>query len=159
VSPVGSAAADQLGQVRIGMTRAQVRAAYAIAPQRLGTEVDVFCVGPSAIRVGYGSPQPKSGGRIHRDRQRDPVVWASTRSSIYDVAGVRIGTTRRAAMRLLPRAHALTIRRERWYFARTRDAVAAIRFAHGAVTEVAVASSLVASTRRGQIALVRRYAT
>jgi hypothetical protein len=152
----GKLSRSTLGLVRLGMTRAQARAAYPGSSLRSGRNRDFFCVSPSGIRVGYPSPKLlASVGRTQRKKLTGRVVWATTANTHYSAAGLRPGVTLARAGGVLSRAKVFTIGGVSWYLSPGRFATTLIKVKGGVVTEVGIALNQLTRSALTEKLLVR----
>ncbi len=153
LAPIGSLAATPscppatgtlggrtLGLIRLGMSRAQVRATGSARTR--GRYWDSVC---SALSVGYASPKLLAGvGRGERRKLRGRVVWVTTTNSHYSAAGLHPGALVARSERALSRGKLFRIGAVRWYVLPGRAATILVEVRGGAVREVGIAQSQVA---------------
>jgi hypothetical protein len=157
----GTARGTRLGPLKLGMTRAQAERALPQSTKRATTSEERFCLTPAGLTVGYSSSKVLATLPA-RDRARyrtTKVVWISTTSAKYTLAGVRPGRKLTAATRRrLKLGKAVTIEHDRWYLA-PHGSVTAILGTHaGSVTTIAIALPQLAHTHTAQRALLRAIA-
>jgi hypothetical protein len=148
----------QLGLIRLGLTRAQARRAFAHSSRRGFVYKDFFCLTPRGIRVGYASPKllhilPTSAARLLSQR----VVWASTSNPYYAIDGIRYGTTLSAAEQRLPHGTLLHIGLNDWYLAPAGSATAVLKVRHSLVEEVGIADRRLTQTRRDRLIVMESF--
>lgn len=142
--------------MRLGMSRTQVRRAYAGHARRSGSFRDVFCVAAAGIEVGYPNAGLLHGlGRHARARLQGTAVWASTSNPFYALDGIRTGASGADAVaRLRPTAQARADQTT-WYLARHGGVISMVKVRRGAVLELAIAISALTPDRRHRSTLVR----
>jgi hypothetical protein len=148
-----------LGRVRLGITRAQARAAYAGSSVRAGAHEDVFCLTPSGVDAGYPTARLlallDSGVRAQLDGR---VIWAATANARYAIDGVRPGATLAAARRALPGGKVLAGGRSDFYVASAGPVEAVLGLHGGLVAQVAIADKLLTRTSATRAALLASIA-
>ena len=148
--PSGRLAGNDLGLVRLGMTRTQARRAYTHSSTRGRRYEDFFCLSPIGVRVGYASPKllrslPRGRRRAYSGR----VVWASTSDVYYTVRGLRPDTPLSVARRHLRLSKPFPVGRNTWYLAPAGGSTAVLKVRHGLVEEIGIAyRALTPSSRR-----------
>jgi isoquinoline 1-oxidoreductase subunit alpha len=148
---------DTLGLVRLGMTRAQARRAYAASTNRRHDHQDYFCLTPAGVRVGYPSPallRTLPAGERKRFERR--VVWASTANPFYDLHSVRPGQTLAHARKHLKLEGPF---HNDWYLApNSASSTAMLKIRHDIVKEIAIAEKTLTHTHQARGALLRSLA-
>jgi hypothetical protein len=157
----GTARGTRLGPLKLGMTRAQAERALPQSTKHATKSEERFCLTPAGLTVGFASSKVLATLPV-RERARygtTKVVWISTTSAKYTLAGVRPGTKLTAATRRrLKLGKAVTIEHDRWYLA-PHGSVTAILGTHaGSVTTIAIALRQLARTHTAQRALLRAIA-
>jgi hypothetical protein len=158
-SAAGSLAGTRLGAVRLGMTRARARSEFTVSPNRGHRFMDVFCLSPSGIRVGYASPRlrallPKTAWR----RVKGRVVLALTTNSHYSLHGVRPGG--RLSAKLAHRLHAghgYRIGRNTWYLIGNGASRGVLRVQHATILEIGIANKRLTRSRQVAARFLRSF--
>jgi hypothetical protein len=142
--------------VRLEMTRAEARRAFAHSSDRGRHYEDFFCQTPIGVRVGYASPKLLSTlPGAERLRLRNRVVWASTANLFYSVRGIRPGARLRLAARWLHLGKGFHVGLNWWYFAPNGASTALLKVRHGIVQEIGIADKSLTQNRHAQ----RRFIT
>ena len=150
----GSLTGQQLGLVRLGMTRPRVRHAYTHSSNRGKRYEDFFCLTPIGVRVGYGSPAlPKSARR----RLASRVIWASTSSAYYTIQGVRVGATVAAAGKRLHLTGPIHVGLNDWYLAPNGASTAVLKVRRGIIQEIGIGDKALTHTRKAQHAFLTSF--
>lgn len=147
----GRLSGETLGLVRLGQTRKQARHAYTRSSNRGRHYVDFFCLTPIGVRVGYASPAllaTVSGSE--RAALRGRVIWISTSSPHYAVAGIRPGATVAAAAKKLKLGRVFHIGINDWYLAPAGSDTAILKARHGIVEEIGIAAKALTRGRSAQ---------
>ena len=166
-SPIASAAigcpaatgrltGSALGLVRLGMTRAQARAAYRRSTLTSTRYQDLFCVAPTGVRVGY--PSPSVLDTLTSEQRKNlvgQVIWATTANARYGVGSIRPGVKAATAKRALRAARLISTGRVTWYFLAQRPATVLVEIRGGVVLEVGVASKQLTETANADSLLAR----
>lgn len=147
-----------LGRLRLGMTRAQARHAYAHHSNRGRRYQDFFCLNPNGIRVGYASPNllhafPKA----ERRRLLNRVVWASTSNRHYALHGIRPGTKAATATKRLRAGAPFHIGVNFWYLAPSGSSTAVLKVRHGIVEEIGIAEKALTPNRRARYRFMKSF--
>jgi hypothetical protein len=154
----GRAAGTALGRVRLGMTRRQVRHAYARSADRASRYEDVFCLTPVGVHAGYASPKLlQSVPRARRATLQGRLVWIATGSAFYAIDGARVGATLTAARTRLKLGKVLAVGRARWYLAPAGGAMVALKVQGGVVQEIGLAARQLTASRVAQLALLSSF--
>jgi hypothetical protein len=154
----GSLSGMTLGLVRLGMTRGQARGAYTQSSTRGRKYEDFFCLTPIGVRVGYGSPALIHGlARHEREQLADRVVWASTSSAHYSLAGVRVGATIAAAGKTLTLTGPIPIGLNDWYFAPNGSSTAILKVRHGIIEEIGICDKPLTSSHETQLNFLKSF--
>jgi hypothetical protein len=148
-----------LGAVRLGMTRARARREFVASAFHRRRFMDVLCLSPTGIRVGYASPRvrrllPRSAWR----RVRGDVVLALTANPRYAIRGVRPGV--RMSRKLDRRLHAgrgITIGRNTWYLFTNGASRGVLRVQHGRVLEIGIANKRLTRSRHASGRFLRSF--
>jgi len=150
----GKLSGQTLGLVSLGMTRAKARKKYAKSSNRHKRYEDFFCLTPTGVRVGYGSPAlPKSV----RKRFAGRVIWASTSSAYYAVDGIRAGATVAAAGARLKLTAPFHIGLNTWYLAPIGSSTAVLKTRHGLVEEVGIGQKALTKGHKAQLAFLKSF--
>ena len=146
-----------LGQVKLGMTRSQARAAYAHSRRTSTAHRDLFCLTPKGLTAGYPTPRLLALlNKSQRRHLRGRVAWVTTANPRYSVDGITPGAVWSRARRALPRhgvQHAGA-----WYLIRSRGRVELIEVRGGVVREVGIAESALTLRRAQRRALAAALA-
>jgi Secretory lipase len=154
----GKLSGRTLGNVHLGMTRAQARKAYADSSNRGKRYEDFFCLSPIGVRVGYASPKLlRSVPRARRKGLRDRVVWASTSDIFFTVRGVRPGMTVKAARKDLKLEKPFHVGLNYWYLAPNGKSTAVLKVRHGTVEEIGIADKQLTRTRNADRAFLNSF--
>ncbi len=147
-----------LGLVKLGMTRAQARHAYAESSNRGRGYEDFFCLSPNGVRVGYASMVLLESLRPRRrPHYADRVVWASTSNTHYSLRGIRAGDSLHSAVRLLKLSRPYHVGLNIWYFAENGPADAILKVRDGIVEEIGIADKSLCRTDRARRTFVRSF--
>jgi hypothetical protein len=139
----GKVKGSTLGLVHLGMTRHQAAKAFTHSSSRGQKYEQFFCLTPIGVRVGYGSPKlPK--------RYRGKVIWISTSSAHYAVAGVGPGATVTAARAKLKLGKVFVIGLNDWYLAPDGSVTAIFKARGGIMEEIGIAEKALTGTRKAQ---------
>jgi hypothetical protein len=159
-TPLGCPAAQgglslrTLGPLRLGMTRAQARRAFAQSSTRGRRDMDFFCLSGSGIRAGYASPGlSRTLARRLRGRVRGRVVLALTANRHFALAGIRPGAMLPTARRRLRLSRRFVVGRNTWYLATPGSLLGVLKVRRGRVEEIGIADSRLTGTR----AATRRF--
>jgi sugar lactone lactonase YvrE len=147
----GQLVGTSVGPAMLGLTRAQEHRAFRHSSSRGKRYEDFFCLTPIGVRVGYASP--RIIGKHPTDARADlagHVIWISTSSAYYSVAGIRPGATVTAAAAKLKLGPVFVIGVNDWYFAPVGPATAILKARHGVVEEIGIAENQLTSGRRSQ---------
>jgi hypothetical protein len=143
-----------LGLVTLGLTRTQARKKYAKSTNRHKHYEDFFCLTPTGVRVGYGSPAlPKNV----RKRFADRVIWASTSSAYYAINGIRAGATVAAAGMRLKLTAPFHIGLNTWYLAPNGSSTAVLKVRGGLVEEVGIANKALTKGHKAQVTFLKSF--
>ncbi len=154
----GRLAGERIGQMRLGMTRAQARRAYRQSATRGKRYEEFFCLAPEGVRVGYASPKLlRTLSRSERRRYRNRVVWISTANPHYSIRGIRPGARLALARRRLHLGRGFHIGLNWWYFGPGRAADMLVKVRHGVVEEIGIAVRQLTSTRRAQRGFLKSF--
>jgi hypothetical protein len=147
-----------LGLVKLGMTRAQARRAFAHSSDRGKRYEDFFCLTQVGVRVGYASPALlRTLGAAERKRFAGRVVWASTANPLYAMRGVRPGATLRVARKHLKLTGPFHVGLNYWYLDTRRPSTAVLKVRHGIVEEIGIADRALTRSRRAQLRFLRSF--
>ena len=152
----GHLTGSTLGLIKLGMSRAQARAAYRRSSLTGLRYQDVFCLLPTGLRVGYPSPSLlRSVASGTRATLSGHVVWATTANKHFSAHGIRPGVRVASAKRVLTTARSVLVGRVAWYFLPGRVATIVIAVRGGVVEEVGIASKWLTQTSRADSLLAR----
>jgi hypothetical protein len=121
---------NALGPVRLGMSRARVRRAFAHSARYSGGGVDLFCLRPAGIRVAY--VQGKAALAVSANRH-------------YALRGAKPGA--RFTPRLARRIHAARLAHTQWYLVPNGRSVGVLRVGRGVVKQVGIAGKSLTANR------------
>jgi hypothetical protein len=110
------------------------------------------------MRVGYASPRllaTLSAGE--RARLAGRVVWCSTASGYYSLAGVRHGTTVAAAAQLLKLIGPFHVGKNDWYLAPNGSSVGVMKVRHGVIEEIGIGDKQLTRGRKAQRAFLTSF--
>jgi FG-GAP repeat len=139
----GSLTATKLGQLALGMTRAQARHAYRKSSNRGRKYEDFFCLTPRGVRDGYGSPkEPK--------RYRDRVIWISTSSAYYAVHHIRVGATIPSAEKIVKLTDPYVVGKNTWYFTTNGGSNAIFKVRDNVIQEIGIADKALTTGKKAQ---------
>ncbi len=154
----GKLSGRTLGLVRLGMTRAQARAAYRHSSNRGKTYEDFFCLTPIGVRVGYASRALLTTlTEAQRKRFKGRVVWASTSNDYYDLHGVRPGDTLAAARRRLRLTGPFHIGLNHWYLTPNGPSTGVLKVRHGTVEEIGIATKSLTQDHAAQRTFLKSF--
>ena len=137
----GLLSATSIGQLRLGMTRAQARHADSQSSTRGRASVDFFCFTPQGVRVGYPSALLlRSLTHGARARYAGHVIWISTGSARYAVNGIRHGATLQVAAAKLRLSPVFVVGLNDWYLAPYGGSTAVLKVSDGLVQEIGIAT-------------------
>jgi len=154
----GKLSGQTLGLVRLGMTRAQARAAYRHSSNRGMSYEDFFCLIPSGVRVGYASPALlKTLEAAQRKRFEGRVVWASTSNDYYDLHGIRPGDALAAARRRLTLTGPFHIGLNQWYLTPNGSSTGVLKVRDRVVEEIGIADKSLTKGRRAQVTFLKSF--
>ena len=154
----GAISGRGIGPLRLGMTRAQASKVSSHSSNRGKAYEDFFCLAPTGIRVGYGSPQllallpPAEAAKL-----KGRVDWISTASPNYSLKGIRPGATLKRLERAMPGGNEFVIGRNDWYLAAEPGMTAVLKLRHGIVEEVGIADPQLTRTRSVQRKLMLSF--
>jgi hypothetical protein len=154
----GKMAGRKIGQIRLGMTRAQARFRYRHHSNHGKKYEDFFCLTPIGIRVGYASPVLlKTLPKSERGKVKGRVVWASTANPYYSLDGVRPGESISSAAKALGTEPPFHIGLNYWYLARKAGYTAVLKVRGNAVEEIGIATNTLTTTRQDQSVLMHSF--
>jgi hypothetical protein len=152
----GSVTRSAVGPVKLGDTRREAHRAFPRSSSRGKKYEDFFCFTPSGIRVGYASPKlVKTLSKRERKRYAGRVIWISTASAHYAIAGIRPGATVAAARKALKLIGPFTVGLNTWYLARDGGVTAVFKVRHGLIEEIGIGYTALTKNTRAQ----RRFLT
>ncbi len=152
----GALAGTKLGLITLGETRTRADRAYARSSNRGSRYEDFFCLTPIGIRAGYPSPKLLASLPARERRGlRGRVIWISTASAFYALAGVRPGARITAAAQALKLGRPFPVGLNTWYIAPAGPATAVLKVRGGIVEEVGIADRKLTQGRTAQ----RRFLT
>jgi hypothetical protein len=154
----GRVSGTALGLLKLGDTRARARKAYANSTYRKTKYQDYFCLTPTGIRVGYGSPGLLKTVSAHqRKLLTGRAVWALTTNSFYAVHGIRVGTRLAKARRALKLSGPIRVARKTWYLAPNRTSTAVFKTQGRTITEIGIANKTLGSGRKRRATLLKSF--
>jgi isoquinoline 1-oxidoreductase subunit alpha len=149
---------EELGLVRLGMTRKQARHAYRHSSTRGFKYKDFFCLTPRGVRVGYASPKLlKTLPADQRKKFEGRVIWASTSNDFYEIHGVRPGATVHAARKHLKLTGPFHVGLNYWYLAPNGAATAVLKTRHGVVEEIGIGAKALTQSDHAQRAFLSSF--
>ncbi|MEA2213632.1 MAG: hypothetical protein QOF83_3580 [Solirubrobacteraceae bacterium] len=137
-----------LGPVRLGMTSARARRAFAHSSVRRRGTTQSFCVKGGAVRVAVPSRavlRHQSARAAKADRGR--VVLALTANRHYALKGVRPGSRMATAARHLHAGHGIRIGKNTWYVVGAGSARGVLKVRRGVIGEVGIATRALTANR------------
>jgi hypothetical protein len=103
------------------------------------------------VRVGYASPKEVGTLPAHeRSRYKGRVIWISTSSAFYAVAGIRTGATVTAAAAQLRLGRVFVIGLNDWYLAPDGGVTAIFKAREGVIQEIGIAVQALTDSRSAQ---------
>jgi DNA-binding beta-propeller fold protein YncE len=154
----GTLSGDKLGLLKLGDTRTQTKRVYKHSSDRDRAYEDFFCLTPIGIRVGYASPKLLATLPTHKRRAyTNRVIWISTASAFYAVAGIRPGATVATAQAGLRLGKAFGIGLNDWYLAPAGRATAVLKVRHGVVEEIGIGETSLTHGRTAQRAFLTSF--
>ena len=151
----GELAGAALGQVKLGMTRAQARRALRHSRDKTQKYSDTFCLTPVGVRVGYASPALlKTLAKSKRSKVESKVVWVSTSSAFYTVRGVRVGATLAAARRALKSGVVIKAGGRAWYVSRLGSATVVLAVRGGLIQELCLVPTALTAGHKTESAML-----
>jgi hypothetical protein len=154
----GAMTGTTIGQIRLGMTRAQARSVYRRHSDRGEQYEDFFCLTPIGVRVGYASPvllRTLPEGRRAGLEQR--VVWASTADPYYSLDGIHAGQSIETASSTLGTGRPFHIGQNYWYLARRANYTAVLKVRGQVVEELGIADNALTRNRKTQDVLLHSF--
>jgi isoquinoline 1-oxidoreductase alpha subunit len=154
----GTLRGERLGKVKLGMTRAQARRAFAKSKKTSSAHIDSFCLTPAGVRVGYATPAVlKTLPEHERAKYEGRVIWASTTSTFYSLHGVRAGTTLKEAHRLLKLTGPLHVGAHAWYLAPNGASAGVLKVHKNIVEEIGIGEKALTKTHHEQVAFLGSF--
>jgi Pro-kumamolisin, activation domain/Putative Ig domain len=154
----GSLRGGMLGAIALGQTRRQARSGYSHSSRSATADLDVFCLTPAGVRVGYATAKLLAAlPRASRSALLSRVVSVSTANPFYALSGVGVGATLAAAERALPHGTLLTVGGHRWYLAKVGSARALVEIGSGLVQQVGIANLELTRTAAADRALISAF--
>jgi isoquinoline 1-oxidoreductase alpha subunit len=154
----GTLQGTELGLVRLGMTRAQARHAYARSSTRGFKYKDFFCLTPRGVRVGYASPKLMRTLPAHERKEfEDRVIWISTSNTFYNVHGVRPGATVAQARKHLKLTGPFHVGLNYWYLAPNGSSTAILKVRHNTVEEIGICDKALTQHHKEQVAFLNSF--
>ncbi len=148
-----------LGAVRLGMTRAQARSAFASSVARPARYEDFFCLTPLGIHVGYPSAALlRSLSRGRRREVEGRVVVALTANPAYALGGVRPGARLGAVVGRLHPGRGFAVGPDTWYLTANGASRGVLKVRHGIVEEVGIADLALTASRAQAARFLRSFA-
>jgi hypothetical protein len=131
------------------MTSAQARAAYGRSSLRSSKNVDVFCLTPAGVRVGYATTKLLAGLSAGQRRAlRGRAVWITTANPYFTVGGIHAGTRLARGSRALRHALLVKIPGGQWYLLPGRAATVVVAVRRGVVQEVGIVANMLTNSKR-----------
>jgi hypothetical protein len=150
---------SRLGPVRLGLTRAQTRRAFAAisTTSMRGRVTTVFyCLRHGGIRVGYPSIKLlRSLPRRLRGQVSGRAVLILTANAHYSLSGIGPGVRMARAAAQLKAGRGLVVGRNTWYVVGSGRARGVLKVQHGTIEEIGIANQQLVSDR----AAARRFFT
>jgi isoquinoline 1-oxidoreductase subunit alpha len=154
----GKLSGEELGLVKLGMTRKQARHAYRHSSNRDKHYEDFFCLSPDGVRVGYASSALLRTLPAHeRGKFEGRVVWASTSNPFYEVHGVRPGATLASAHKHLKLAGPFHVGLNRWYLAPNGQSTAVLKVRGAKVEEIGIAAKSLTQGHKAQVEFLKSF--
>jgi hypothetical protein len=156
----GKMTGTEIGQLKLGITRAQARFVYRKHSTRNQQYIDYFCLTPMGIRAGYPTPKLlKTLSRHERKSVNGRVIWASTANPFYGLDGVHAGEPVATAEKTFggtpePPFH---IGKNDWYLARVHGFTAVMKVRRGVVEELGIGAESLTKTRKAQNVLMHSF--
>jgi hypothetical protein len=151
----GGLAGITLGQVRLGMTRAEVRRAYTQSNDRGTPFEDFFCLTPIGVRVAFASPALLHTLSASEQSAIDGrVIWVSTANRRYGLGRIRPGAPI-AKARGLPLVGPVRVGLNDWYFAPHGASTLVFKVRHGVIQEIGIAQTGLTGSLAADTALIR----
>jgi hypothetical protein len=148
-APTGQIRGATLGLAKLGMTRSQARQAYYRSSVRPSSNVDLFCLTPSGVRVGYATTKLLASLSARQRRQlRGRVTWITTANPFFTVEAIHAGARLARGSAVLRHAVGFTVAGRHWYFVRKRRATLFLVVHDGVVQEVGIVSNLLTRSKR-----------
>ena len=138
-----------LGPVRLGQSRATVRALFARVTRRGRKFMDFFCTGDNGIRVGY--PRPALLRTLPRRQQsavRGRAILILTSSRLYSLRGVTTRTRVTQVRRRLHLGRRFVVGLNDWYFVPDGSRLGVLKVRHGVIEEIGLAVRRFGASRR-----------
>jgi hypothetical protein len=140
------------------MTRARARKVYAHSSNRGKRYQDFFCLTPTGVRVGYGSPALlKTLPHTQRKKFLGRVIWASTASVFSAAHGLRPGATVAASRKKLKLEAPFRIGLNTWYLAPNGSSIAVLKSRHGIVQEIGISDKQLTKGRKAQLTFLKSF--
>jgi 6-phosphogluconolactonase (cycloisomerase 2 family) len=109
----GGLVGADLGPVRLGEARANVRRTFRASKLTSGAYVDAFCMTPTGTRVGYPAPEILTALRRSRNGHiGGRAVWIATKNPRYVVDGTAVGSTLKDVQTRLPHGSLVRVRQD-----------------------------------------------
>jgi 6-phosphogluconolactonase (cycloisomerase 2 family) len=154
--PRGRLVGGELGPVRLGEARAQVRHSFHASKLKSGAYVDAFCLTPLGTRVGYSTPRILNGSRQSRRGQvGGRAVWIATRNPLYVIDGTAVGSTLKDVQTRLPHGSGVRVGPDVVWLVRGGVTTLVFDSRGGAIAQVGIASSAVMRNPSSRLALLR----
>jgi hypothetical protein len=154
----GKLSGTAIGQLRLGMTRAQARRAYEQNSTRGTRYEEFFCLADSGIRVGFASPKLlRTLPRRMRERFAGRVVWISTSNRRYEIHGIRPGARLATAAKRLKLEGPFHIGLNYWYLAPNGTSTAVLKGRHGIVEEIGIGDRPLTHNPRSRLTFLTSF--
>jgi len=154
----GKLSGRTLGPVRLDMTRAGARHAFAHSSVKHRGYTDAFCLTPSGVTVGYAPSRLVSvlPGNVAKSTS-GRVVLVTTANAFYAVHGIRPGMTVAAAAHKLRRRSPIRTGGNTWYVVPNGVASAVVEVHSGTVDQIGIADSRLTEGQSERSRLVKSF--
>jgi hypothetical protein len=154
----GQLSGTELGPVRLGMTRAQVRRAFVSSTTRGRRHMDFFCLTPLGVQVGYPSRALLHAlGPSQQHRVRGRVVLALTGNRHYALRGVRPGARLSSVAHRLGVGRGFRIGPNRWYLAPNGASNLVVEVRNGVIKEIGIADRRLTHPSRAAVRFIKSF--
>ena len=154
----GKLSGRTLGPVRLDMTRAGARHAFAHSSVKHRGYTDAFCLTPSGVTVGYAPSRLVSvlPGDVAKSTS-GRVVLVTTANAFYAVHGIRPGMTFAAAAHKLRLRSPIRTGGNTWYVVPNGVASAVVEVHRGTVDQIGIADSRLTEGQSERSRLVKSF--